>query len=99
MPALWVNPAKMKGNIMYLKKLFCALLTGMLLFGSTACHKKYIENTRIPDTEDNRKILELLETYRTAMEEKDADKLVSLCAEHYFEDMATRDKDDDFTLK
>ena len=83
---------------MHIKNTFCTLLAALLLLGSTACHKKYIENTQIRDTEDNRKILELLETYRSALEEKDADKLLSLCSQHYYEDMATSDKHDDFTI-
>ncbi len=84
---------------MHLKRFLSSLLTIILLFGATACHKKYIEGTKIRDTEDNRQILELLETYRAALEEKDADKLVALCSEHYYEDMGNSENSDDFTLK
>lgn len=82
-----------------MKRKLLYLVAALMFFGCSACHKRYIENTKIPDTDDNRMILDLLETYRAAMEERDAEKLVSLCSQSYFEDMATVNKDDDFTLE
>ena len=60
------------------------------------CAHGTIEGTTVPDTEENRPVLEVLKTYRTAMQERDADKIISLVSSEYFEDMGTIDQSDDY---
>ena len=60
------------------------------------CAHGTIEGTTVPDTEENRAVLEVLKTYRTAMQERDADKIISLVSSEYFEDMGTIDQSDDY---
>lgn len=72
------------------------LALGILLF-ATACSTRYIGNTRIEDTEENRQILRLVEQYRRAVEDRDIDRLLSLVSDNYFEDPGTPgDPSDDY---
>ena len=72
------------------------ILTLIAALGATACQTKYIKGTLIQDTEVNRQLLKLIETYRQALEDRDADGIVALCSERYFEDMGTARADDDY---
>jgi hypothetical protein len=60
-----------------------------------ACNHDVIPNTLIEDTEENRKIVEFVEKYRNAVEQRDAVTLEQLASEMYFDDMGTPAGDDD----
>ncbi len=61
----------------------CLLL--LSLFGLLACTDRYIEGTKIEDTDDAREVIRTVETYRKAMENRDADMLIALASKSYFE--------------
>jgi hypothetical protein len=70
-----------------------------LTFSTIGCAHGTIEGTSVPDTEENRAVLEVLTTFRSAMQERDADKIIALVASDYFEDMGTIDQADDYGYK
>lgn len=51
----------------------------------TACSTKYIEDTKIEDSDETREVIKTVELYRKAMEERNADMLISLASRNYFE--------------
>ncbi len=55
-----------------------------------------IPGTKVPDTKSNRELLEVVERYRHAMEERDAVTLLALAHPHYYEDSGTPKGDDDY---
>lgn len=66
------------------------------LAATTACAHSMIEGTRVRDTPENRAVLGVVAAMQSALEEKDADKLLTLVSPNYFEDMGTADPTDDF---
>ncbi|NOZ02079.1 MAG: nuclear transport factor 2 family protein [Deltaproteobacteria bacterium] len=60
-----------------------------------ACGPKYIEGTKIEDTERNREIAELVERYRLAVEHRDLDTLRSMISRDYFANAGTTAESDD----
>ena len=68
--------------------LLLALVTG-------ACGTKNIPNTRVPDTHDNREVLDFVEKYRKAVEDRDIGTLLQLTSRDYFDDNGTPQGDDD----
>ena len=69
-----------------------------LLSALSACTAsvKYISGTRVVDTEDNRRLLIVVEEYRQAVERRDVDALVGLASKKYWEDGGTPTGADDF---
>ena len=61
-----------------------------------ATQKNYINGTKVEDTADNQKILSTVEAYRTALEKRDAGKLVMLASEKYWDDAGTPSGNDDY---
>jgi len=61
------------------------LLVMLSLFGQMACNNKTIEGTKIEDCEETRAIIKIIETYRRAMETREADILIALASKNYFE--------------
>ena len=55
-----------------------------------------IPGTKVPDTKSNRELLEVVERYRHAMEDRDATTLLSLAHPNYYEDSGTPKGDDDY---
>jgi hypothetical protein len=55
-----------------------------------------IPGTTVRDTRQNREILEIVERYRRAMEERDAATLLALAHPQYYEDSGTPKGDDDY---
>jgi hypothetical protein len=49
------------------------------------CSKKYLEGTKIEDSDETRQVIRVVETYRRAMEARDANMLIALASENYFE--------------
>ncbi len=70
------------------------LMVSMMLT-MTACGAKYIENTKIPDTPQTRKILNLVEKYRVAMEHRDIKTLGAMLSRRYYENAGTTATSDD----
>lgn len=73
-----------------------ALCLGALL-SFCACAHSMIPGTHIPDTEQTRAILSVMEQYRAAMEAKDVPKIVSLLAPTFSDNEGTSDPTDDLT--
>jgi hypothetical protein len=57
-----------------------------------------IGGTRIPDNSTNRNILDVLETYRQAVERKDHEQLILLASRKYWEDSGTPSGSDDYGI-
>jgi ketosteroid isomerase-like protein len=74
--------------------LFAAVL-GAACGGGSAT----IRGTEVPDSEENRTILEVLEKYRLAVERQDAPALVMLASKDYWEDGGTPTGSDDYGFK
>ena len=55
-----------------------------------------IPGTEVVDSEDNRVIIETIETYRLAVERKDAPALVMMASKDYWEESGTPSGDDDY---
>jgi hypothetical protein len=60
------------------------------------CGASHIPGTNVPDTRENREVLEVAERYRHAVERRDAQTLLSLASPRYFEDGGTPQGDDDY---
>ena len=59
------------------------------------CDHKNIPNTRIEDTESNREVVDFVEKYRHAVEERDTIALLGMASKFYYDDMGTPAGDDD----
>ncbi len=59
------------------------------------CGATLIPNTDVPDTADNREIIDFVETYRHAVEERSPAAIMRLVSERYFDDNGTPSTDDD----
>src|SRR5690606_29185326 len=68
-----------------------------VLVASVGCTTRYIGNTQVEDTEENRAILLVIEQYRRAVEDRDVQKILDLTSENFFEDPGTPgDPSDDY---
>ena len=76
-------------------KLLAVVLCAGVALGACA-HERMINGTMIPDTQENNTILQVVETYRQRMLEKDVNGLMLLVSTHYTEDSATPNADDDY---
>jgi len=56
-----------------------------VLMGLAGCDPKYIEGTKIEDSDEAREVVRTVEMYRKAMESRDSDMLIALASKHYFE--------------
>jgi len=75
------------------------LFTSALLASASAasgCITGTIPNTEVPDTSENREVINVAERYRHAVEQRDARALLALAAPSYFEDGGTPQGDDDY---
>jgi hypothetical protein len=73
----------------------CLLLAG-LSTAAVGCKKEQvIPGTKIPDTDENRDILRVLERYRTAFVRKDAAGILATTHPTYFDTSGTDDPADD----
>jgi hypothetical protein len=66
------------------------------LAGSGCATAPNIPGTNVGDTRENRAILEVCEKYRHALEDRDAETLLSLASPQYFEDSGTPKAEDDY---
>ena len=61
----------------------------------SACATQQIPNTQVEDTAQNREVVEFVEEYRIAVEQRDTAKLLALASRDYFDDMGTPGGEDD----
>src|SRR6478672_4443044 len=74
-----------------------ALACLLMVSGVSGCATvSVIPGTTVRDTRQNREILEIVEKYRRAMEERDAATLLALAHPQYYEDSGTPKGDDDY---
>jgi hypothetical protein len=71
------------------------LTAAALALSLVACGAKRIPGTDIRDTRDTRAIVALIDEYRTAAERRDAQTVLSLVSQRYFDDAGTADPADD----
>lgn len=66
-----------------------------LVLTALGCATRYIPNTDIEDTEENRRIVAFCEQYRKAVQERDVPLLLKMASPDYFEDGGNVDPSDD----
>lgn len=66
------------------------------LLASPACKPDLIAGTEVEDTAENREILTFLTRYQAAMQAKNANDILSLCAADYYERNGNDDPKDDY---
>ncbi|PTL80410.1 nuclear transport factor 2 family protein [Vitiosangium sp. GDMCC 1.1324] len=71
------------------------LVCALLVFA--ACGPRYISGTQIPDTNETRAILKVLEQYRSALEARDAKAIQQLVSKSFRDNGGTEDPEDDLT--
>lgn len=73
------------------------VIAGLLLAVSTVvgCAGRRIPGTDIPDNADTRAIVTVIDAYRRAAEHRDADGVLALVSQKYFDDAGTPDPADD----
>jgi len=74
---------------------FVALLVMTLAGGGGCRHLRYIENTKVVDTPVNRAVIEVVEQYRRAMEQKDVARVLTLVDPTYRDQSGTPEPVDD----
>ena len=67
------------------KCLLCLLLAACLVLALGACSTKMIKGTKIEDSKESRAVLLTIESYRKAMETRDAETLIRMASPNYFE--------------
>ncbi len=74
------------------------LTIAVLAVALAACggNSKNIRGTEVPDTTENREIIESIEKYRLAVERKDAAALLLMASKDYWEDGGTPTGADDY---
>jgi len=66
-----------------------------LVFTALGCATRYIPNTDIEDTEENRRIVAFCEQYRNAVQERNVALLLKMASPDYYEDGGNVDPSDD----
>ncbi|MDW8247557.1 MAG: hypothetical protein RMJ84_13390 [Sandaracinaceae bacterium] len=61
----------------------------------SACSVRLIPNTDVPDTQENREIIEVVESYRHAVESRNPAAVLRLVSREYYDDNGTPSTDDD----
>ena len=68
-----------------------------LVAGSSGCVKAaVIPGTHVVDTHQNRALIDVVEKYRHALEDRDAETLLSMASPRYYEDSGTPKAEDDY---
>lgn len=73
-----------------------AFVLAIALSGMSCAHQRMVGGTTVPDTEDNRAVLEVIEQYRQRLVEKNVEGLLLLASDRYFEDSGTPSAVDDY---
>jgi hypothetical protein len=72
-----------------------SLIALFLLTAAYGCGHQNIPNTHVEDTSENREIIEFVERYRKAVEDRDIATLLNMTSPFYFDDMGTPTGEDD----
>lgn len=72
------------------------LLLSLLVLGACAGKADLIPGTKIPSTDDNRRIINRVEQFRAAIESKDAAGILMMASEEYWEDSGSPKGEDDY---
>jgi len=82
-------------------KMAVATVFALSLLGQSACTGRYMQGdvihseAKIRNTSDNAEVVELVDTYRHAVEARDVDTLRSLVSRDYYENAGTTNTTDD----
>lgn len=72
------------------------MLVVMAMFAIfSGCGANLIPNTDVPNTAENREVVDFAERYRQAIQERNAARLLGLVSDQYFDDNGTLEGDDD----
>jgi hypothetical protein len=88
-----ITPKRSRGRRDFL--LTGASLAALFALGESGCAKTYIPNTDVPDTPENRKLINFCEQYRKAVARKDVAALIQYASPDYYEDGGNVDASDD----
>ena len=87
----------MKSNDMTRKwKKAVWIIMALGLFGLSACSTRYIEGTKIPDSDEAREVIQVVEIYRKALERRDVDFLAAMASPRYFEKNGNSNSQDNY---
>ncbi len=67
----------------------------LLALAASACAPSLLPGTQVKDTRENRAVFQVVQTYREAMERRDAAAVLALAAPDYFDISGTPDPGDD----
>jgi hypothetical protein len=73
-----------------------SVVLGAALLASGCAHANYLPGTTVPDTPENRAILETVDLYRERLIQRNVEGLLLLASPKYFEDGGTPRADDDY---
>ena len=77
-----------------------AALTALLLLAATGCGPRFVKGTEIEYTDEKQALADVVERYRVAVEQRDADALRGLASRRYYENgSTTEDPSDDYDYK
>jgi hypothetical protein len=71
-------------------------LTVFLGVGAGCAHHDYFPGTTIVRSDENRKIIQIIEEYRQRLMQRNVPGLLALASQRYFEDSGTPRSDDDY---
>jgi hypothetical protein len=71
------------------------LLAWLAAVVTAGCAHQNIPNTHVEDTSENREVIEFVEKYRKAVEDRDVGTLLGMSSRFYFDDMGTPAGEDD----
>jgi hypothetical protein len=74
----------------------CTITLFVTALASGCAAPRVIAGTKVTDTKQNRQLVEVCERYRHAMEDRDADTLITMASRNYFEDSGTPKAEDDY---
>lgn len=78
---------------------FLLTVTASAMLLLVGCAKKYIPNTDVEDSEDNRRVIAFCETYRKAVERRDIARILGMVSPKYYEDGGNVDASDDLDFE
>jgi hypothetical protein len=81
------------------QKLFVPVLAAALLTLACGGGQQTIPGTQVPDSDENRAIIDTVEKYRVAIERRDAAALLLMASPDYWEDGGTGSGSDDYGYK
>lgn len=72
-----------------------ALVFAVVTLFVTACNTRYIPNTDVEDSDDNRRVIQFCEKYRKGVEGREVAQLMGMVSKRYYEDGGNVDAQDD----